>query len=114
MKSWLVTPGINLSGGTNPKFNFTTVDGYDNGATIKVYISTNYNGSSTPWTSTWTELPVTISSGHTTGYAPAFVPSGDIDLSAYSGTVYFAFVYEGSDPSKTTTFEVDDVTVTKN
>lgn len=114
VKTWLVTPGISLAGVTNPTLSFKTLDGYDNGATLKAYISTNFTGSATPWTATWTPLTATISSGHPSGYAPSFVSSGNISLSSYTGTVYIAFVYEGSDPSKTTTFEVDDVRVTKN
>ncbi len=113
VKTWLVTPSVNLTGVTSPIFNFKTVDGYDDGATLKVYISTNYTGGSTPWTATWTQLTgAIISTGHTSGYAPSFLSSGNLDLSAYTGTVYLAFVYEGSDPSNTTTYEIDDVKVT--
>lgn len=111
VKTWLVTPSINLTGVSSPVLTFNSLDGYDNGATLKAYISTNYNGSATPWTATWTPLSATISSGHTSGYAPSFTASGNISLSAYTGNVYIAFVYEGGDPGKTTTFEVDDVKV---
>ena len=111
VKTWLVTPVINLTGVSSPVLTFNTVDGYDDGATLTAYISTNYAGSATPWTSTWTPLAATISSGHSSGYAPSFTGSGNLSLSAYAGNVYVAFVYEGSDPSNTTTFEVDDVKV---
>lgn len=114
IKSWLVTPAISLGSYATKTFTFTNADGYDNGATLKVYISTNYTGGTTPWTSAWTQLPATISSGHTTGYG-SFISSGAIDLSSYSGSIRLAFVYEGADPSSgtkaTTTFEIDDVKV---
>jgi hypothetical protein len=111
VKSWLVTPEIALGTYATKALTFGTLDGYDNGATLKVYVSTNFSGS-TPWTSTWTQLTATISSGNATGYGKNFIPSGTVDLSAYTGKIYIAFVYEGGDPGKTTTFEIDDVKVT--
>ncbi len=109
--SWLITPAIALPASTSPKLTFTTSDAFDNGATVKAYISTNYNGSNTPSTSTWTLLPANISSGHTTSTFGPFVSSGVLNLSAYAGqTVYVGFRYDGSS-TKTTTIEVDDVRV---
>lgn len=113
--TWLVTPGITLPGNGAPKLSFQTIDGYDNGATLKVFVSTDFSGSGNPSTATWTPLTATVSSGHTAGYGPAWVNSGNIDLSAYVGKkVYVAFRYDGGDPSKTTTFELDNVKVTGN
>lgn len=95
--SWLVTPPINLAAITQPNklLEFSTIDGFDNGATLKAYISTNYvAGSPTPWTATWTQLPATISGGSTTGYAFNFTSSGFLNLNAYTGTVHVAWKYE--------------------
>lgn len=120
IKSWLITPAINLAGAGNPKLSFRTLDGFDNGATLKVYISTNYSGTGNPTSATWTPLTgYTIANGSTTGYAPDWTASGDVSLAGNSGTVYIAFVYEGADPSgtssdKTTTFELDNITVLKD
>jgi hypothetical protein len=110
--SWLITPAINLTGATAPKLNFTSAAGYTLGsASFKALISTNYAGSSTPSTATWTQLPATISPGQASGYS-SFISSGNVSLSAYIGqTVYIAFRYDGSAPSSTTTFEIDDVKV---
>jgi Family of unknown function (DUF5689) len=115
--NWLVTPALNLATITQPNkaLLFRTVDAFNNGGTLKAFISTNYNGTSTtPWTATWTELPATISSGNATGFASGFTGSGILNLNAYTGTVYVAFRYMGGDPSgttndRTTTFQVDDV-----
>ncbi|MBS1776431.1 MAG: choice-of-anchor J domain-containing protein [Bacteroidetes bacterium] len=118
VRSWLITPGITLTGATNPTLTFKTINGYDNGATLKVYISTNYSGSGNPTTATWTQVPATISTGNTTGYASTWTPSGNVNLNAFSGKVYVAFVYDGADPSTgtklTTTYELDDVYVVAN
>jgi len=111
--SWLISPVVNLTGATAPKLTFTNAAGYAVGATsFKVLISTNYTGSSTPSTSTWTELPANFITAPATGYS-SFVSSGIINLSAYIGqNVHFAFKYQGGDPSATTTWEIDDVRVT--
>ena len=116
VKSWLITPGINLSSVVNPKLTFKTIDGYDNGATLKVFVSTDYPGSGDPTTANWAQVNAVINSGHTSGYASIWLASGIINLSLFIGNVHVAFVYEGTDPSgttgdKTTTFEIDDVVI---
>jgi len=110
--TWLITPAINLDATTNESLSFGTVDGYDNGATLQVFISSNYDGGATPSNATWTQLPATISSGHASSYASSFLSSGNIDISSYNGNVYIAFVYQGSDPTNTTTFEITNIKVT--
>lgn len=111
--SWMITPAINLTGTTAPKLTFLQAAGYVVGATtLQVLVSTNYAGSSTPSTSTWTQVWTVTATTPTTGYA-TLATSGAINLSAYIGqTVYIAFKYTGGDPSKTTTYEIDDVQVT--
>jgi hypothetical protein len=111
--SWLISPAVSLTGTTAPKLTFTNAAGFGVGATsFKVLISTNYNGSNTPSTSTWTELPANFVTPPASGFS-SFVSSGVINLSAYIGqNVFIAFKYQGGDPSATTTWEVDDVKVT--
>ncbi len=116
--SWLVTKGVNLNGTANDTLTFDTKTGFDNGATLKVLISTNYTGSGNPWASgvTWTDLTsqAALSSGPASGYATNFTPSGNIILSSFSGTAYIAFKYEGSDVSgatKTTTWQIDNIKI---
>ncbi len=115
VSSWLISPSVSLAGALTPKLTFTTAGGYNVGATtFKVFISTDYNGSNTPSTATWTQVPATIAVAPTTGYG-SFVGSGNVDLSAYNNqTIYVGFRYDGGDPTKTTTYELDDVKVLKN
>lgn len=104
---WMVTPPINLQGQT---FNFRTKDGHDNGATLEVMISTDFDGAGNPWDATWTDLNPTLAGGTTGGYAASWTESGDLTLPG-SGVGYILFRYTGSDPDHTTTFQIDDVKI---
>ena len=111
VKTWMVAPQIDLSTAIKPYVQFESADGYDNGATLELYVSTDYTGSATPWTSTWTKLNFTLPPLSASGYS-AFTSSGKVDLSAYNGsTLYLAWVYSGGAPAKTTTWEVDNILV---
>ena len=112
MISWMITPSIDLSAATNPVLTFDTKTGYNNGATLDVMISADYDGSASPWNFTWTDLNPTLANGPSNGYSD-WVASGDIDLSSYNSTIYIAFIYTGSDgaTAKTTTWQVDNVVI---
>ena len=117
--SWLISPSVNLSNSANEVLSFQTKDGFDNGATLQVYISTNYDGGNTPSKAKWTALKTNISKGSASGLANDWVTSGNISLSGYSGAVYIAFKYEGADPvsatdKRTTNFQVDNVRIIGN
>lgn len=111
---WLVTPGVDLADATEAALSFDTKDGYNNGEALTVYVSTDFTGD--PTTATWTELTgYTLSSGNTNGYADNFTNSGAIDLSDYTGeTVYIGFEYNGSPNGVTTTYQIDNVSLTAN
>lgn len=110
--SWFISPAISLTGATAPKLTFLQAAGYATGPTVlQVMVSTNYSGSNTPSTSTWTQVYTNTATTPTTGYG-TLTSVGNINLSAFIGqTVYIAFKYSGGDPTKTTTYEFDDVKV---
>jgi hypothetical protein len=114
--AWMILPVFDLSRAEKPFISFESANGYDNGATMELCVSTNYNGSATPWTSTWTKLTFTLPASTASGYSQ-FVSSGEVDLSPFKAEqVTIAWVYRGADPSgsssdKTTTWEVDNVVV---
>lgn len=106
VESWLVTPAINLT--SNTFLSFETARAFTPAATLSVYISTNFSGNVA--TATWTQLTATVAQVSDTQYT--FIPSGDVDLSAYTGqNVYIGFKYLGGDPSGTMTYQVDNVRV---
>ncbi|MCJ7819827.1 MAG: DUF5689 domain-containing protein [Bacteroidales bacterium] len=114
--AWMISPVLDLTTAVSPYIIFDSANGYDNGATMELFVSTDYNGSVTPWTSTWTKLNFTMPASSPSGYSQ-FVTSGQVDLTAYrGGPVYTAWVYKGEDltgtaSDKTTTWEVDNVVV---
>ncbi len=120
---WLVTKAVNLGSFATKILTFQTIAGFNNGATLKVLVSSNYTGTGNPWAAgvTWTDITsqATLSPGLPSGYPSSFTNSGNVSLNAFSGTVYIAFKYEGQDPSgtssdRTTTWQVDNITVTAN
>ena len=109
-ENWLVTPGLILPAGSSPTLTFGTKDGYNNGNALTIKISTDFTGDVA--SATWSNLNATISTGNTNGYANTFVPSGDINLSAYAGQiVYIAYQYLGASNGTTTTYQIDNVSV---
>ena len=106
--SWLITQAITIPSGANtPTLSFDTKDGYDKGSTFQCLVSTNYNGNTTPSTSTWAVLPMTMPVSTASGYSASATSS--IDLSAYIGkTIYLAWRYDGTDV-KTTTYEFGNI-----
>ncbi len=106
--SWLVSPGIQVSG--NSVLNFDTAKAYWKHDALSVWISTDFNGVDVAG-ATWQPLNARIATNSDPNHA--WINSGDIDLSAYAGqTVYIAFKYVGGDnPNSTSTYRVDNVVV---
>ncbi len=112
MLTWLISPEIDLTGLSSVSLSFLTLEGYDNGAQLKVYYSTDYAGDGNPQDANWNELTADIAGGTSSGYAAAWTPSGDVDLSQIGTKVHLAWKYIGSDSGgQTTTFEVDNIKV---
>lgn len=111
---WLISPALDLTATTTPKFSFTTLTRYANGYPLKAMISTDYDGTTAGIaTATWTELSFTQPTTN-----DVTTKSGAIDLSDYmsSNNVRVAFKYTGSRTSGgvTTTLQLDNIKITKN
>jgi photosystem II stability/assembly factor-like uncharacterized protein len=109
VKSWLISPPINMDNYDYELLTFETKTGYYVHDGLSLWISSDFDGSD-PTTASWTELTATFATGPSGGYG-SWVASGDVDLSSYSGVVNIAFLYEGDDASNTTTFQLDNISI---
>ncbi len=108
METWLITPSIVLS--VPKKITFESAQSHWVHDGLSVWISSNFNGTDVAG-ATWTQLSPALAGSSTAD--DIFVPSGDIDLSGYTGTVRIGFKYVGSGPNgQTTSFRIDNVKVT--
>ncbi len=108
---YLITPGLILD--YNAVLSFSTQFGYWNGDPATILIAKKLDNSNLDDIS-WTKLQFTVPSGNqnTSGYGGWF-NSQNYDLSQYMGdTVYIAFRYTGKDGELTTTWQIDNISVT--
>ncbi|MFA7444828.1 MAG: DUF5689 domain-containing protein [Flavobacteriaceae bacterium] len=108
-KAYFIVPA-NL---TEATLSFKTKDGYNNGAALKVYYTTDYTAHSNLAEATLVDITsnFTIATGSTTGYADNFTNSGTHTISA-GGNGFIIFEYSGTHPSgTTTTYQIDDIVV---
>ncbi len=108
-EDWLISPAVNSDDYTDEVLNFVTAMkefGTDN--TFTVYILTDYNGTDNPNTATLNDI---TSQANLSPGDYDFTPSGNIDLSTYTGTIYLAFKYtSGTNAGRT--WEVEDIVLT--
>jgi trimeric autotransporter adhesin len=113
-EAWLISPALHLNGIVNmPVLSFYSRGEYT-GPVLQLYVSTDYDGSSSPATATWTEItnanfPTPPGSATTT-----WTLSDNIDLSAYksAANVYLAFKYTSSPALNAARWSIDDVAIT--
>ena len=103
-ETWLITPPMNVTNASNKTLKFKTAQAFwKESTTFEVFVLKCENG-----TTTQTKLNPVLPTSSSTNYA--FVSSGDIDLSQFSGTIHIGFKYvaEGG-ASNSTTWCIDDV-----
>jgi hypothetical protein len=103
---WLITPPISLD---VPKvLSFETAMNFWRHNALEVFISNDFNGNNVT-TATWIKLNARLA--EESDPINTFIPSGDIDLSGFSGTVRIAFKYSGDNTTNTSTYRVDNVSI---
>jgi hypothetical protein len=113
---WLISPGIDMDAQDGEVLNFQTEYAYpDTGHyPLEVFVSTDFNGEESGiTTATWEPL-TNVFSAHpdVTSQWYSWVDSGTVDLSSYTGTLYVAFKYTGSDTSnQNSTIHIENVIV---
>ena len=95
--------------------SFKTKAGFNNGAPLKVYYSTDYNIGNQINTATLIDITsnFTIDAGPTSGYSSNFVNSGVYNIPAgITGNGVFVFEYSGNgNGGITTTMQIDDIVI---
>ncbi len=104
--AWLVSPGIEIEKCESKTLTFRTqVNGYGSTTSdFKAYVLTDRD----PSKATRTELKAAFAVAPESGYS-SWVESGNLDLSAYKGTIYVAFNYTAAQDANYATWCVTDV-----
>lgn len=110
-KDWLISPKLRLDTFDKlPLLSFYSRKFYE-GPSLKLMVSTNYDGVSSPETATWTEID-----GNFPTVTGAYAKSQYIDLTAYKTShTYLAWVYEtamGSGTGNAAEWSFDDYAIT--
>ena len=105
-ETWLITPAITPLNAGGVELTFSSAKNYI-GPDIQVKYSTDYSGTGSPTSATWTDLTslCTLSSGSWT-----WTESGEVAI-AGSAPVCFAWVYT-SESSSAAGWEIDNIMVT--
>jgi len=108
--AWLITPPLNLDAQEGEKLVFQAAQAFvDNTAnTLEVLISTDYDGENVTAAS-WQTLNATLPTTASVRYA--FINSGVIDISRYTGTAHIAFRVKGNGTTLDGTYQIDNVRV---
>ncbi|WP_338732504.1 DUF5689 domain-containing protein [Mangrovimonas cancribranchiae] len=112
--AWLISPTVNMDDATEKIISFNMADAYSNGNPLTLHYSTDFDGSDCPDAFTWTEIgasEIAALNQNTGNYDNNYESTGDIDLSALSGDVTFAFIYEGGENDITTTVQISEVSI---
>ena len=113
---WLISPGVDMDAQEGEILNFQTEYAYPDAGhyPLEVFVSTDFNGTEAGiMSATWEELTdAVIAHPDITSDWFTWIDSGPIDLSSYSGTLYIAFKYTGSDTSnQNSTIHVENVII---
>lgn len=106
-EAWMISPALNLDEASQKVFSFDNQQaGYGGGDDLlEVYVMTTND----PTTATKTNVTDQAAWAHsTTGTYSGWTASGDIDLSAYSGTIFIGFRYYAEPSDKYDNWCIDN------
>jgi hypothetical protein len=103
--NYLILPQLALN---NNKMSFTSRAGNLQNAKLELVISTDFDGTNVG-AATWTVIPANFATAPTSGYGSE-TPSGEINISSYSGNAYVAIRYVAEAGQKAN-FIIDDILI---
>ena len=103
---WLVSPAVDMSKVTDKKLTFDSqVNGYGSKTSVlEVYVLSSADVAN----ATQTKLNCTLATAPASGYS-GFVPSGNVDLSSFTGTIHVAFRFYATQDANYATWCIDNV-----
>ena len=107
---WAITPAINLDLADKKRLVFRSAKNHVSSLNNKfeLFVSEDFDGTNV-LAATW--VPLTFNLPPLSGTNYAFVNSGVIDLSAYSGMIHLAWKVTGNGSTLTGGYEVDSINV---
>ncbi len=110
--AWLISPAFDMTKQDGEKLVFQAAHAFLTSAdnTLELMVSTDYDGNIANFNqSSWLSLPVTTPKPSNDFYE--WVNSGEVDLSKFNGTLYFAFKVKGSgtNTSLDATYQIDNI-----
>ncbi|CAM3672666.1 hypothetical protein FSS13T_26270 [Flavobacterium saliperosum S13] len=107
---WLISPAINMDANEGEILSFQSASNFVDNANnkLEVFVSSDYDGTNV-LTATWVPLNATVADNTTNNYT--YIPSGNIDLSTYTGTLHIAFKVTGNGSTLDGLFQVDKIKV---
>lgn len=110
--AWLISPAFDMSKQDGEKLVFQAAHAFLTSAdnTLELMVSIDYDGNIANFNqSSWLSLPVTTPKPSNDFYE--WVNSGEVDLSKFNGTLYFAFKVKGSgtNTSLDATYQIDNI-----
>lgn len=112
---WLVSPKIDMDANEGEKLQFQASQSYVTAAanSLEVLIATDYDGTNLT-TANWQPVPATLPNTSSTYFA--FIKSGVIDLSTYTGKINLAFKVKGSGTNTALdgSYQIDEIRIYNN
>lgn len=111
INSWFISPAVNLDSSVDKTLYFDIQTAYYNRSILNVWITQEFSGDIED--SEWFLLDAFVPTGPSDGFGDAET-IGPINLSCIEGAFYIGFQYEGSDPSATTRYHLDNIKIKGN
>lgn len=110
--AWLISPAFDMNKQDGEKLVFQAAHAFLTNAenSLELMVSTDYDGNIANFNqSSWLSLP--FNAPKTSNDFYEYINSGEIDLSKYNGTLYFAFKVKGSGTNTNldATYQIDNI-----
>jgi len=110
--AWLISPSFDMNKQDGEKLVFQAAHAYltTTENSLELMVSTDYDGNIANFNqSNWLSLPINKPTPSNDFYE--YVNSGEVDLSTFNGTLYFAFKIKGSgtNTSQDATYQIDNI-----